>query len=265
MKQLTKWLVPPFLRRFDRYLLENHPSVWSTGGHFVLFYGILVAVVLFVAGFCYPINPMSLTVHPVYLLSIENESYYSFCIPIMALIVSFWVFKIRFLDFEITNIFPRFLVFFVCLFVLMSLNLTSFRLGMIYRMAYYHINQKDIDFIKDNNFQLYGFVIDSSTTEFDEGIFLQGEKTFNDIYKLENFESRYIFTKDTSITLDVFTSFIIQEYKSFKDERYVASQAFEEYYVSENTSGSVKNFYLSYRLPENQDYDIELNNEESVH
>jgi hypothetical protein len=51
-----KKLIPPFLRRIDAYLLLNHPIVWISKIHIVLFYGLITWSLSALSGFAIPIN-----------------------------------------------------------------------------------------------------------------------------------------------------------------------------------------------------------------
>ncbi len=56
MKSISKWLVPGFLRRLDKYLRERYPVIWYSGAHWVLFYGLTGEILLFGAGMLYPVH-----------------------------------------------------------------------------------------------------------------------------------------------------------------------------------------------------------------
>ena len=52
-------LVPSFLKQIDRHFLLNHPALWVTKIHFVLFYGLLAAMAIGVFSLI-PLSPYSL-------------------------------------------------------------------------------------------------------------------------------------------------------------------------------------------------------------
>lgn len=52
-------LVPPFLNRFDHYLLTNKPEAWSARTHLVAYYGLLFIAVLAFLSFIIPNDPRS--------------------------------------------------------------------------------------------------------------------------------------------------------------------------------------------------------------
>lgn len=53
---ILKKLIPPFLRKLDNYLLLNHPIVWISKIHIVLFYGIITWSLSALSGLLIPIN-----------------------------------------------------------------------------------------------------------------------------------------------------------------------------------------------------------------
>ena len=54
MSKIENIIVPPFLKRLDFWLLTHKPHVWRTRGHFVIFYGAIVAALFFLLGLVYP-------------------------------------------------------------------------------------------------------------------------------------------------------------------------------------------------------------------
>lgn len=46
MRKILSFLVPPFLRKLDRFLLLHYPYIWSTKFHFVVFYGVLINILV---------------------------------------------------------------------------------------------------------------------------------------------------------------------------------------------------------------------------
>ncbi|MBC7864325.1 MAG: hypothetical protein IAF38_15205, partial [Bacteroidia bacterium] len=64
-------LNPGFLKRADKFLLQNHPLVWVTRIHYVTLYAVYLFILSFLMGLIFPINlidPISLGVY--YLLFI---------------------------------------------------------------------------------------------------------------------------------------------------------------------------------------------------
>jgi hypothetical protein len=56
LSAISKYIVPSFLQRFDRYLLVHHPHLWRTRGHYFSFYTLITAILMFLAGYFYPQN-----------------------------------------------------------------------------------------------------------------------------------------------------------------------------------------------------------------
>jgi hypothetical protein len=54
LSKIQDFLIPNFLKRLDFWLMTHKPHVWRTRGHFVLFYGIIVALLFFLFGLMYP-------------------------------------------------------------------------------------------------------------------------------------------------------------------------------------------------------------------
>jgi len=138
MKRIFNYLIPPFLRRFDNFLLENHPVVWRTRIHFVLFYSILAAVVLFVAGYCYPVSATNLTVAPIEPINIARESYYFVSLAFAIVGILYWAYTQYILKVSkesLKSIFTRLGLYAVGLYTILALDTTAFRMGMIVRTA----------------------------------------------------------------------------------------------------------------------------------
>lgn len=172
MKRLTKWLVPPFLRRFDRYLLENYPSVWSTGGHFVLFYGILAAIGLFVAGFCYPVSFTNLTVAPIEAIDITEENYFRFSLLLVLVSLGIWI--NYFLFKKIKNIQLTLTSCGISIFLLVGIIPTSYRMGIIHRTASDSIfalaNKAEIEYLEHSRYFSHGIILTDSIHIYNDSI-----------------------------------------------------------------------------------------------
>jgi hypothetical protein len=54
LSKIQDFLIPNFLKRLDFWLMTHKPHVWRTRGHFVVFYGIIVALLFFLFGLMYP-------------------------------------------------------------------------------------------------------------------------------------------------------------------------------------------------------------------
>ena len=96
-------LVPKFLRNFDDYLLRNYPVVWRTMAIWVLFYGVVAALLLFGAGFFYPVDAQHLTVEPIIPIEMNNDKYYLWSVLFVSIGIFYWVFKQYQLGFHFTK------------------------------------------------------------------------------------------------------------------------------------------------------------------
>jgi hypothetical protein len=80
---VLKKLIPPFLRRIDAYLLLNHPIVWISKIHIVLFYGLLTWSLSALSGFAIPIK----------LSQTQNLGLWYFLFTILAIVaLCFWLY-----------------------------------------------------------------------------------------------------------------------------------------------------------------------------
>ena len=52
--KIQNYLIPSFLKRLDFWLMTHKPHIWRTRGHFVIFYSLLAAVVMYIGGRLYP-------------------------------------------------------------------------------------------------------------------------------------------------------------------------------------------------------------------
>ena len=97
-------LVPKFLRNFDDYLLRNFPVVWRTKAVFVLFYGLVGAVVLFAAGFFYPVDAQHLTVEPNKVIRMGYDTYHLWSVLFVSVFIFYWAYYQYQLGFNFTKI-----------------------------------------------------------------------------------------------------------------------------------------------------------------
>jgi hypothetical protein len=78
-----KRLIPLFLKKLDSYLLLNHPTVWISKIHFVLFYGIITWALSALSGIAIPIN----------LSQTQDLGLWYFLFTILAIIaLCFWIY-----------------------------------------------------------------------------------------------------------------------------------------------------------------------------
>jgi hypothetical protein len=56
LSKIQDFLIPNFLKRLDFWLMTHKPHVWRTRGHFVLFYCLIAALIMYICGKFYPQN-----------------------------------------------------------------------------------------------------------------------------------------------------------------------------------------------------------------
>ena len=191
-------LVPKFLRNFDDYLLRNYPVVWRTKAIWVLFYGVVGALVLFAAGFFYPVDAQHLTVPPDEPIVLYYDSYYLYCVVLISLVCLYWVFWQNQLDFLFTRIKDTILtlaIYALCFFELFAFTTSAFRLGNFYKTAYHWINNRDLRQFEQSGIYPYGCVFldedndnysDFTKKIFNDTFFQKRETIFKSIYKVED-------------------------------------------------------------------------------
>ena len=54
LSKIQAFLIPSFLKRLDFWLMTHKPHIWRTRGHFVIFYSLLAAFVMYFIGRIYP-------------------------------------------------------------------------------------------------------------------------------------------------------------------------------------------------------------------
>ncbi len=194
MKTIFKWLVPGFMRRLDRFLLENYPVVWRTRGHYVLFYSFLLIPVLFALGFAYSVSVANLTVDPYNHIIFFYDPYNKGMLVLFSIGLLYWAYtqyQTGFSSTRLKDIFLTLGIYSVGIFAMLAITTPMFRLGTILRTAYFFIDEKDLNNWARQDFYRYGFVFNDSdsfnippnklTTYFQER-----EKDLATILKIEN-------------------------------------------------------------------------------
>jgi hypothetical protein len=205
MKTLYNFLVPPFLQRTDDYLLHHYPVVWRAKVVFVLFYGIIVAVVLFTAGFVYPVDAQHLTVEPIKPIEMSKDSYHSWSI----LFISWGIYKWFSSQYELSFPFTKFKdtlltlsLYAICFLFLFGFVTPALRFGTIIRTANFWMNEEDMHELENSGIYPYGFALAESDTIYNiapSDTFLQNrEIQFKEIYKKEDTLLTNIYSSDTT-------------------------------------------------------------------
>jgi hypothetical protein len=156
LSAISKYIVPSFLQRFDRYLLVNHPHLWRTRGHYFSFYTLIAAILLFAAGYFYP-----QTLHD--LASNRNRFHNELPFFVTAFFVFlsitvvfggwYYIQKFQYNRVKWNHLGAEISIYTLCLSLLWA-SVFAFLIGYQYRTAY-HI-EKNIEpnrqWLNDNNF-----------------------------------------------------------------------------------------------------------------
>lgn len=210
MKTLYNILVPKFLQRFDDYLLHQYPVVWRTKSVFVLFYGFFGAVVLFTAGFLYPVDAQHLTVLPTVPILIINEGYYLWVAFFVIIGVLYWAYRQYELGFYFTKqkeTVMTLLLYASSLYVLFGFTIPAFRLGTIVKTAYYWIDEKDMHELENSSIYPYGFVLLHEDTicgnTVNDTFFQKREAILRELTKIEDNFLLNLYTFDDSVDIQL--------------------------------------------------------------
>lgn len=213
-------LVPKFLRDFDNYLLCNHPVVWRSKALFVLFYGLIGAILLFIMGFTYNINAQNLIVEPLVMIELGYDKYHIWACFITFFGILRWAASQYQLGFPFTKIkdtLLTLLLYIVCFSVLFGLTTPAFRLGTIVKTAYFWMDDKDVEYLDTCGIYPYGFIALSSDEHITKGSdgklystitnpdsFIKSrEDLFKAIYRTEDTLFQHIYANEDSKFWDV--------------------------------------------------------------
>lgn len=114
-------LMPGFMKALDRYLLVNHPHVWITRVHHVLFFAVIINIVAALLGLVFPISLMQV---------VDIDMWFGFFTIISIVCMAIWVY--RFVLFNVEKNFgnrswaQEFLNFFLALICVLSLSCLPF-------------------------------------------------------------------------------------------------------------------------------------------
>ncbi|NUO02659.1 MAG: hypothetical protein HUU01_18790 [Saprospiraceae bacterium] len=273
MKTIYKLLNPPFLRRLDEWLLGRYPVVWRTRGHYVLFYALLAAVVLFVAGFCWPVSVAKLTIDPIKPIVLGQDVFYILPMVILSFGLLYWAYRqyqAGFPFYQVKQIGATLLIYTVCFYMVTAVAAPAFKLGALVRTAWFLMDEADLKYWEDNDFFAYGFLLkDSDTLSIDavpsiNSFFKEREGEFRKLRKREDFilENRYnsifidtlAYLSDRSYLSDL-SDLSDRSYLSYRSDRsdrsYLSDRSYRSYrsYRSDRSYRSYRSdrSYLSYR------------------
>jgi hypothetical protein len=161
LSKIQNFLIPSFLKRLDFWLMTHKPHVWRTRGHFVVFYGIIVALLFFLFGLMYP--------QTLYDLSDEGRS--STDISYLFTLLSFllvtgavfgWWFSIQKYPYKRTSVVHFILeisIYTIGLFALWSV-IWAFYFGFFYKRCYMLEKNKTEDktWFYEHDFSSFGYM-----------------------------------------------------------------------------------------------------------
>lgn len=190
---IKRWLVPPFLKRWDAYLLVHHPMLWHSRAVWVLFYGLLAAPFLFAAGFFYPLDAQHLRVDPVKPIEMAYDAYYLYTVLFLSFGLLYWAFRQYQTGFPFSRakeVLLTVCLYALCFWVLLGITAPAFRMGTIYKTAYHWMSDEDLKTLEESGIYPYGFVLLEGDTAFTtppaDTFFQRREELFKSICRLED-------------------------------------------------------------------------------
>ncbi len=194
---MNKWLVPKFLKRLDTFLLENQPTIWRTRIHFVLFYAIAVIPFFFMLGLLYPISYSNPVVHPIEPIKIASGIYYVAPLIFCIIGILYWMYLEYQFPLQKSGLVRTLLdIFFysIGLYFILAFTSTAFYMGLITKSAFMWITENDMEYLRENDNYIYGFVLleeDSVYQEKGDTFFQRREAIFKNILQHEKHELQY--------------------------------------------------------------------------
>lgn len=187
MPNIFKLLIPKFLKRLDTWLLERYPFVWQTHAHYLFFYSLSIAPILFIIGFFYPTSPNDIAIDPIKPIVLSSDMFFILTLYVLAILL-----LIIFGDSNkkiIFNTYKQVLLVLsiqsTCLWVILSITAPAFRLGNLVRSAFFLIDDVDIEYWEKNDHFLYGYKLketDSSYINPSDIFFQQREHLLKEKY-----------------------------------------------------------------------------------
>ncbi len=255
MKTFSEWHSLLLLKKWDDYLLTHYPVVWRTKALFVLVYGLLGAIVLFAAGYFYPIDAQHLSVDPVKPIDISTDLSYLFVLLFISFGLFYWAYQqhqLGFLFTKMKHVLLTLAIYVVCFWVVLGFTAPAFRMGTIVRTANW-INQEDLDTLENSGIYPYGFVfLNSDTSMFltdtliptDSHFFQRRERVMDSICAIENILLQNRYNTDSTFWIKWFSDH--HSYKSYKS--YLSDISYRSY-LSYQPYPSYQSdmLYMSYR------------------
>lgn len=161
LSKIQNFLIPSFLKRLDFWLMTHKPHVWRTRGHFVVFYGAIIALLFFLLGLLYP--------QTLYQLSDEGRKGTSITeiISILSFILAiggifFWWYSIQKFPYKRTSVVHFFVeigIYTLGLFTMWSI-VWAFLFGFFYKRSFLleKNTAEDKEWFYQNDFQNFGYM-----------------------------------------------------------------------------------------------------------
>lgn len=138
-------LVPKFIKRIDKYFLLNHPLLWISKVHYVLYYAIIMWLLSALIGFVVPIN----------LSQPQDIGLWYVLFTVLAIVLfCVWIYRNAIFNVEKkfgnrhwTDEFKLFLLYFLCIFIFFSF---AYPFAITYNTRIAH-TVTDAEFIEDIN------------------------------------------------------------------------------------------------------------------
>ncbi|MBK7936865.1 MAG: hypothetical protein IPJ82_07120 [Lewinellaceae bacterium] len=131
MKNIFDWIDPGFMSRVDDYLIEHWPVVWCTKAHYIIFYSLCGALLLFTLGFIIPIiNVIAGNVPAEFHLEGVNYASYIFFMMTIAFICGYVRFNPENLFLKPAYTALNLLIYLFCIVIFMVITEPAFRFGM---------------------------------------------------------------------------------------------------------------------------------------
>jgi len=239
------------LRKLDRYLLKNYPTIWQTKGHYVLIYSLLINIPLFLYGY-FITSTNNLTVPPIQQLFLNNDSSFNAGFVVATLFIIYWIFR-QYTNSKQQVTFTAFiislLIYLVCISAILLWNTTTYRLGTVYKSKGL-MKQKDMDTLKANHFYMYGYVPECAkysnireSCNVSKVNFIAGNKKFKEIVLRENIilNNRY----DLNALIDSIHTAWVGRY-DFKDRSDLSYLSYRFYWLGQSSRESLRYMFGKY-------------------
>jgi len=181
---MFKKIAPNFLKRIDGYLLANHPILWISKLHYILWYGLLLYLFSYLLGLAMPIN----------LTSTTDAGLWYVLLTILSFILS-WFWGYRYLifnreknygDLKITDEYKNFTLVFLCVLIFMCVAF-PFVTSNNQKLANMYTNEELIEDINTlNKLEPY---IPTSFYSYENSYDTAKKVTFFNVRKFNNYAS----------------------------------------------------------------------------